>query len=382
MRAFDASDVLYNARVHAVHARRRCGTRTGGQTIPPSQFLREISWVSPQYVAAKLGKQLSGAESGDGGSTDENQTTGPGLHGTGLNATVYGGVTLSAAASNRLTYVKGQAFPVSFTNQGDNDEFNVKVTLKIARASGRLADHAQQDRAADRQGREGDRRAPAQPRTPAGRDRERSSVTVAAVPGEKKTDNNKSTYPTLFVRASLSSVSDFSEAPGIVALAAAAAALIALIWLLVLSFRFRRVRSAQKAVLGEHGQTRPGGARERPAARVRGAARPRRGRRRAPGRADGGGRGPARRGDRLPRRSSATTPTARCPATSRRRSRCSTPITMASCSPRSPTATPPACTASRSTPGSGEHQLSPEEEEAVRLALAGGEVRSVILESQ
>ena len=50
-------------------------------------------------------------------------------------------------------------------------------------------------------------------------------------------------------------MSDFSEAPGIVALAAAAAALIALIWLLVLSFRFRRVRSAQKTVLGENGQT-------------------------------------------------------------------------------------------------------------------------------
>ena len=31
--------------------------------------------------------------------------------------------------------------------------------------------------------------------------------------------------------------------------------------------------------------------------------------------------------------------------------------------------------------GQGEHQLSPEEEEAVRLALAGGEVQSVILES-
>ena len=50
-------------------------------------------------------------------------------------------------------------------------------------------------------------------------------------------------------------MSDFSEAPGIVALAAAAAALIALIWLLVLSFSFRRVRSAQKVVLGDHGQT-------------------------------------------------------------------------------------------------------------------------------
>ena len=50
-------------------------------------------------------------------------------------------------------------------------------------------------------------------------------------------------------------MSEFSDAPGIVALAAAGAALVALIWLLVLSVRFRRLRSAQKLVLGEHGQT-------------------------------------------------------------------------------------------------------------------------------
>jgi hypothetical protein len=50
-------------------------------------------------------------------------------------------------------------------------------------------------------------------------------------------------------------VSQLSEPTGIVALSAAFAALIALVWLLVLSFRFRRVRGAQKAVLGEHGQT-------------------------------------------------------------------------------------------------------------------------------
>ena len=50
-------------------------------------------------------------------------------------------------------------------------------------------------------------------------------------------------------------MSDFNDAPGVVALAAAGAALIALIWLLVLSLRMRRVRGAQKAVLGPHGQT-------------------------------------------------------------------------------------------------------------------------------
>ena len=82
--------------------------------IPPSQFLREISWVAPQYVAseARPAASSTGADGGDGGSTNKNQTTGPGLHGTGLNATVYGNVTLSPTASNRLTYVKGQAFQV------------------------------------------------------------------------------------------------------------------------------------------------------------------------------------------------------------------------------------------------------------------------------
>jgi hypothetical protein len=49
-------------------------------------------------------------------------------------------------------------------------------------------------------------------------------------------------------------VGQLSEPTGIVALSAALAALIALIWLLVLSVRFRRVRAAQKVVLGEHGQ--------------------------------------------------------------------------------------------------------------------------------
>ncbi|HWK26628.1 MAG TPA: DUF4446 family protein [Solirubrobacter sp.] len=46
-------------------------------------------------------------------------------------------------------------------------------------------------------------------------------------------------------------MSDFSEAPGIVALAAAGAAVIALAWLVVLSLRLRRVRGAQTAVLGD-----------------------------------------------------------------------------------------------------------------------------------
>ncbi|HET6549322.1 MAG TPA: DUF4446 family protein [Solirubrobacter sp.] len=50
-------------------------------------------------------------------------------------------------------------------------------------------------------------------------------------------------------------MSELSDAPGIVALAAAGGALLALVWLLILSLRLRRLRGAQKVVLGEHGQS-------------------------------------------------------------------------------------------------------------------------------
>jgi hypothetical protein len=50
-------------------------------------------------------------------------------------------------------------------------------------------------------------------------------------------------------------VDDLTDPAGIAALSAGAVALIALLLALVLAFRVRRLRSAQKAVLGEHGAT-------------------------------------------------------------------------------------------------------------------------------
>jgi hypothetical protein len=200
MRSFDASDVLYNARAvpFMENSLRDAGV---GVTISPSQFLGEISWVSPNYVAQKLGTRLSTGGDGAGSEeTNKNQTTGPGLHGTGLNATSYGNVTLSPTASNRLTYVKGQPFTVSFTNQGDNDEFNIKVTLKIALASGSgtpITINKTVPQVA--KGEKATVELPLNREPPLGAV-VNVNVTVAAVPGEKKTDNNKSTYPTLFVQ--------------------------------------------------------------------------------------------------------------------------------------------------------------------------------------
>jgi hypothetical protein len=200
MRAFDASDVLYNARVQPFMSRALSDAGIGGN-ITSSQFLREISWVAPAYVASKLGTKLSETGS-DAGTTSggKKQPTGPGLHGTGLNATSYGDVTLSPTASNRLTYVKGQPFTVAFTNQGDNDEFDIKVTLKITLASGSGSPITLNKTVPQvAKGEKATVTLPLNREPPLGAV-VNINVTVAAVPGEQKTDNNKSTYPTLFVQ--------------------------------------------------------------------------------------------------------------------------------------------------------------------------------------
>ena len=267
---------------------------------------------------------------------------------------------------------------MSFTNQGDNDEFNIKVSLKIARASGGqpLTLTKTVPRVA-----KGEKITVTLPlNRPPPLDTALTITTTVAARAGREEDGQQQVVVPVAVRpgVSLSAVSEFSDAPGVVALAAAAAALVALVWLLVLSLRLRRVRSAQQVVLGEHGQPdlvahaaelqRAFEALARAASRRSPSTWPRGW---PPPRTAWTARSPTAR-------SCAMTPTTRCPATSPRRSPCSTPTTMASCSPRSPTATRPACTASRSTAGRGEQQLSPEEEEAVRLALAG-EVGSVIL---
>jgi hypothetical protein len=191
--ALNASDVLDVQRVVPFIKDALTKAEVGNQTVQTSQVVHEISWISPDYVAQKLGQQLTA-----GNPEQRNQPTGPGLHGTGLNGTSYGNTTLAPGTTNRLTYVSGQSFTVSFTNQGDNDEFNVKVTLKIARDTGSPITLTKTVQKVAK----GEKATVTLPlnREPPLDTAVTVSVEVAAVPGEKKTDNNKSSYPSLFVR--------------------------------------------------------------------------------------------------------------------------------------------------------------------------------------
>ena len=261
-----------------------------------------------------------------------------------------------------------------FANQGENDEFNVKVSLKIARASG-TGTPIPLSKTVPRVAKgETTVAIPLTKEPPIGTALNIDSTSPRS--GEEKVDNNKATYPSLFDQGLASSpVSDSRTLRGSLRSQPPRAAVVALIWLLVLSLRFRRVRAAQRLVLGEHGQrdlvehaselqqafealhARVDEVSEHLAERMSAAE------------------------DRLDgaiayRRWCAMTPTTRCPATSRPRSRCSTPsqwVVLSSIVHRDQAR----LYCKQVHGGRGEHQLSPEEEEAVRLALAG-EVVTVI----
>ena len=107
-------------------------------------------------------------------------------------------MTLQPGTSNRLTYTAGSEFTVVFANQGENDEFNVKVSVKIARASGdgeTISLSKTVPRVA--QGETVTVAIPLNKEPPIGTALN-ISTNVAKVPGEEKVDNNKATYPALF----------------------------------------------------------------------------------------------------------------------------------------------------------------------------------------
>jgi hypothetical protein len=191
MAAFMASDVAWETRVIPFITNALEEQEIGGQEISRSPFLPSTEWVQPQKVAEVLDQQLTSGDSGG-------EPTGPGLHGSGLDSTNYGDVTLQPGVSNQLTYEPGTGFTVAFTNQGENDEFDVKVTLRITREGGDpITTSTTVPQVAA--GESATAELPLDEQPPIDTAVE-IRVNVAAVPGEEKTDNNKSQYPALFTR--------------------------------------------------------------------------------------------------------------------------------------------------------------------------------------
>jgi hypothetical protein len=187
MQYFLASDVVYKARVAPLIKQTLDEKGITGQRIADSQFMTDISWLSPSTVADRLGAD-AGAES---------QTPAPGLHGHGLTSVAVGDNTLQPSpVVNRVPATSNVTFRVTFQNQGENDERNVRVTVTVRGAGKTIT--ARKTVAQTKAG------SPAQVDIPLGQAPPVGTATVdvvvAGVRGEQKTDNNRQRYTVIFTR--------------------------------------------------------------------------------------------------------------------------------------------------------------------------------------
>lgn len=195
MQAFNASDVIYSQRVAPLIlkglkdngiAASYDGT-AGEQVLPYADFLPDISWMSPDFVAQQLG-----ASSASGRTTG---TPAPGLHGHQIDSVSVGGVDLTTDGSNRIPASPPPTFVVNFTNGGENDETNVRVTVEITGSGTPIRAQTIVPNTTAGQAATANvtlRQSPSTSGTSTIR------VTVEQVPGEETLDNNVATYNALF----------------------------------------------------------------------------------------------------------------------------------------------------------------------------------------
>ncbi|HEX2103528.1 MAG TPA: hypothetical protein VHF51_07740 [Solirubrobacteraceae bacterium] len=187
MQKFLASDVVYNQRVAPLIKEGLDEEGITGQRIPNSQFMPNVAWLSPEYVAERLGSDA-------GGQTDE---PAPGLHGHGLTSVAVGDNTLQPSpVVNRVPATGRVTFHVTFANQGDNDERNVRVSITV-RGGGRTLT-ARKTVAQTKAGSPAEVDVPLSQTPPVGT--ATVDVVVNAVRGEGKTDNNRQRYTVIFTR--------------------------------------------------------------------------------------------------------------------------------------------------------------------------------------
>jgi hypothetical protein len=194
MQSFLASDVVYQARTAPLIKDALDKNGISGQQIASSQFMPNVSWLSPATVGDALGRTTSG------GGTGSTATPAPGLHGHAIDATSIGNVTLQPEApgvTNRVAAGANPTVAVKFTNGGTNNETDVKVSVSL-KGSGKTISQTKtvgQTTA----GQASTVNIPLGQTPPIGTPTT-LTVSIAKVPGEKTVDNNRSTYTIIWNR--------------------------------------------------------------------------------------------------------------------------------------------------------------------------------------
>ena len=353
MRNFDASDVIWSPARHAADHRRRCAT-PGSRSAARAADRRQLGLPHRRRLA-RPDLRRRPARSGSGGVERTSAVDARHPRPRRWSRVSAGTTTLTTAGDQPHPGHADADLPVKIQNQGQNDETQRPGAASTLTGSGQPIT-ATQDDPVDDGGPGGDGVDPAAPRRrPRAASLTLNVTVVCRCPARRRptttrrpTRSSSRAEPALVGAISSAAVHDLTDTTGhrragrrrrrgdradprarARGQAAAPARRPA-----------RRARRARSRDLVAHAADAP--------ARLRRAARLRRGRARPPARP----RWTRPRGGSTARsptaRWSATTPTARCPASSRRRSRCSTSTAPASCSPRSTTATRRGSTPSRS----------------------------------
>lgn len=185
MQALLASDVIYSQR--AIPALTSAfNKRSIDEKFPNVRFMPDLGWLDPDTVQTRLEKLGGGAA----------QTATPGLHGTSLEGVTVQptGTVLTDTGVNRVALGNQLAFDVKVQNGGDSEETDIGVTIAITDGKKINVDQTIPRIAA------GQSETVSIPITDKPDTGAVSTVTIdiAAVPGEKNTDNNKATYQVAF----------------------------------------------------------------------------------------------------------------------------------------------------------------------------------------
>jgi hypothetical protein len=183
-----ASDVLYKDYtvpliVSALHAAGIDVGGTNGETLDSHQFVPDVRWLLPSFVATELHVTLPSSPSGK---------VAAGLHGHSLDSVSVAGTTLQTGSTNTIPAKPAPTFTLNFTNGGTNNESNVvcKVAVTGASSSGQTV----------------------VPETTAGQHATCQvtlkpapapgtytvQATIGKVPGEKNLSNNSMSFPVTF----------------------------------------------------------------------------------------------------------------------------------------------------------------------------------------
>ena len=191
MQAFLASDVIYSQRfVPSVSTSLRDKDLQGEVRVPRSQFLPDIEWLEPGFVADRVSSIRTGRGGGD-------ERAKPGLHGNGIGSVTLGGQELGAGGSATVKLSDDLSFEVQVANQGENTETDVNVQVRVGK--GDEAIELEEPLDSIGAGETKTVTIPFSEQPPTGRNVP-IEVEVEPVPGEDKTDNNKQSYSAIFTR--------------------------------------------------------------------------------------------------------------------------------------------------------------------------------------